>query len=358
MQAHTFSGLTVDLFCRICLHCGWATARTFCRISSLHRHYWTRLPTKFFLALQPRILIIGTVTTKYDTWDRLTLWSEFRRHKQLSLPVPRPRSNPAIVFDGTRHIYILGGANNRTDDVGQRHASGVAVDSFELENLRWHTHPEMVTERLDSGAGYVSKEVIVMAGVNADGDVLKSIDVFEIDHSSWQTRHSLEFARFNFALATIGSNIFVIGGLNGIGAIVPTIEVVSEGGTMIRTLTNVPEPVAGSMATSVGYKIVLIGGQIGPMLAHSARVQEFDTATSTWTELAVAPMEISNGLYFQTPTRIHIFGGQQTEGVANDTDDVEAIMNYDEGKWMHRRSHWGIGFGVALWLNSSYVTID
>ena len=53
MQAHTFSGLTVDLFCRICLHCGWATARTFCRISSLHRHYWTRLPTKFFSHCNP-----------------------------------------------------------------------------------------------------------------------------------------------------------------------------------------------------------------------------------------------------------------------------------------------------------------
>ena len=351
MSAETLNSLTTDLFYRLCKFCGWITAHALHRVSNIQHHLWTALPVKSINGLQSKIAIVGTLGTEYANWDRLTVWSEYGRVNLLTLTTPRPRLNPACVVDGTHRLYILGGEDNETDDAEQRYASGVAVDSFDCENVMWETKPDMMTARSDFGAFCMLKELIAMGGNNAHDEVLETIDVCELGDGSWQSRNTLARARHNFALANIGCDIFAIGGLNDVGDIVPTIEVVSDGGKTIRTLTNIPEPVTGCMATALASKLIIIGGQIGPRLSYFARVQEFDTTTLTWAELQRLPMELSNGLLFHTETRIHVFGGHQKEGVARSTNDVEAIMNSREGQWIARRSPWNVVFGAAVFFN-------
>ena len=133
--------------------------------------------------------------------------------------------------------------------------------------------------------------------------------------------------------------------------IVPTIEVLSDGGRTVRTLTNIPEPVTGCMATTLGSKLLLIGGQRGCYRGHSGRVQQFDTATMCWTDLRSLPVKMSNGLLIHTQKRIHVFGGFQSYDVEGHTNDVEAIMDPHEGHWIARRSPWNMAFGAALLLN-------
>ena len=315
MSPETLNSLTTDLFYRLCTFCGWTTAHTLHRLSNIQHHLWNGLPVKCIIGLQSKIAIIGTSGTACANWDRLTVWTVSGREKLLTLTTPRPRLNSACVVDGTHQLYILGGEDNETDDAEQRYASGAAVDSFDCGNEMWETKPDMMTARSDFGACCVLKELIAIGGNNANDEVLQTIDVCELGDGSWQARNTLARARHNFALANIGSDIFAIGGLSDMGDIVPTIEVVSDGGETIRTLTNIPKPVTGCMATALASKLIIIGGQIGPRLSYFARVQTFDTTTLTWAELQRLPMKLSNGLLFHTETRIHVFGGNQKEGV-------------------------------------------
>ena len=213
----------------------------------------------------------------------------------------------------------------------------------------------MVTARSDFGASCVLSELIAIGGANHDDDVLDSVDVCDLGTGLWQAGARLATARHNFGLANMGSSVYVIGGLNDVGDIVPTIEVVSDHGRTIRILTSVPEPVTGCMAMVRGAKLILIGGQMGDRLSDSARVQEFDTTTLSWAELELLPLEMSNALHFRSESRIHVFGGNQNEGVANDSNDVEAILNESTGHWMTRRSPWDVAFGAAVWLDFSIV---
>ena len=69
-------------------------------------------------------------------------------------------------------------------------------------------------------------------------------------------------------------------------------------------------------------------------------------------------MELSQELLIHTETRIHEFGGYQNEGVAQNTNDVEAIMNPREGQWIARRSPWNVVFGAAVFFNCAGANFD
>ena len=350
------TGLTADLFYCICVYCGWSTALELYRASKALYLHWTSMSSQFVMAVQSTVVTVGCAYTEHaDTanWDRLTLWTAFGSDKLISVQAPRPRFNSACVFDGARRIFILGGENKETEDVEESEAVGVAVDSFDLVVGVWTLEADMLTSRSDFAASCMLNELIAIGGTNEYDDVLDSVDVCGLGAGSWQARTCLAEARYNFALANMGSDVFVIGGLTDIGDIVATIEVLSDQGRTIRTLTSVPEPVTGCMATVRGAKLILIGGQMGDRLSDSARVQEFDTTTLSWAELELLPLEMSNALHFRSESRIHVFGGNQSEGVANAIDDVEAILNERTGQWITRPSPWNVAFGAAVWLDFS-----
>ena len=149
------------------------------------------LPVKSHIELQTKVAIIGTARDWWTNWDRLHVRTVSGRHRMLSLATPRPRFNPACVVDGSNRLYIMGG-DDYTDpnDKKQGFASEVAVDSFDCKTEMWETKPDMMTGRIKFGAHCFRREIIAIAGTNANGDVLQSIDTCELADGRWQKKET------------------------------------------------------------------------------------------------------------------------------------------------------------------------
>ena len=377
------------LYC-IASYSGWSTALALQSVSSIAHVSWFCLSAESKRALLWRMAILGTGLCQSDNWDRLDVFSatgsRLSRHW-----VPRPRKYPACAFDGSHHLYILGGCDDQNNSSADLSRSGVAVDSFDLHKEMWACEPNMVTGRADFGACRVGKEIVAVGGFcpipvrahspnptwfvpfersSPDRLILSSIDVCQLIDGSWQTRNSLHYRRHHFALVTIGSRLYVIGGITevrGRPVSVPkyanSIEVISEAGRKIDICTTMPRAVAGCYAVAVGHRILIIGGE-GPSHNCPQHVQDFNTVTGAWTSTRLLPndpftghtLQVCSGLCIQAAGHVTIFGGYRRYPNVYTTFDAflgEAIMDQLSEKWIVRdRSSWPFRFGVAVALRS------
>ena len=365
----------IEFFYAIASYSGWSTVCALRRVASTAHLSWTLLADRSQRALEWRTAIIGTYLNGGVSSNRLGVFSESGLRLQYQT-VPRPRYNPACVFDGSHLLYILGGIDIGRLIDGDWDRSGCLVDSFDMHTQSWLEEPDMITGRFGFGVCRVGKELLAIAGICAttwdfsderSKNILSSIDVCHLTDGSWQPRNALHCPRHDFALATFSSRMYVIGGMTRFDGVslsegtmfrtTNSMEVISEAGLSVRTCPGMPVGVWGCVAVVVGHRILVVGGLTNSD-ASAAPVQDFDTDTQIWTVLQPIlrlrpleePFNFDSGICIHTDGCIRLIGGKT--GARKFLGEALFDERFDTCE-VRERSTWGFALGVAVPLHAS-----
>ncbi len=172
-------------------------ANRFSRISFHPGSTWEELPLETpvqglaLVAHQGVIYRIGGMTANNASSedDDLHSTTDFSRFHPKSksweslAPMPAARSShDAVVIDDK--LYVVGGWNLTGSDEGQWHTHSIVTD-LAANRQAWERLPDQPFRRRALAVGYLDGKLIVVGGIDSNGDVSHDVDLYDPETSRW-----------------------------------------------------------------------------------------------------------------------------------------------------------------------------
>ncbi len=107
-----------------------------------------------------------------------------------SLPaLPSGRSSHDALFIGDK-LYVVGGWTLAGDGVGEWLSQPLVMDVAQ-KTLEWQQLPRQPFERRALAAGELDGRLVVIGGIDSDGDVSRRVDVYDPVTRAWSLAHEL-----------------------------------------------------------------------------------------------------------------------------------------------------------------------
>jgi hypothetical protein len=175
--------------------------------------------------------------------------------------------------------------------------------------LSWSTLPSLPTARTDLAATTgADGRIYALGGLDAAGNVLKTVEVYNPTTNAWAAAADLPTARADLA-ATTGTDgrIYAIGGLGANGFPLATVEVYTPSTDTWVAAANLPTARRGLAAVTLSSGLIYAldgfirtGGDEGPDFTSNV-FEVYTPGTNTWTQATSLP-----------------FGGEVTAAVGSD----------------------------------------
>ncbi|PBC53792.1 serine/threonine-protein kinase [Rhodococcus sp. ACPA1] len=248
---------------------------------------------------------------------RKTQWAPAWRPLK-DAPIARQQTATAVA-DGT--IWVLGGLDN-AGSTPKVEGNDPAIDT-------WKAGPDLPVPLNHAMAVEYGGELVVLGGWVPKGPNLTgttSDRVLALRNGKWVDLAPMNEPRAAGAAAVVGDQIVVAGG-QADGELVATTEVFD--GTKWTTVPDIPTPREHLAAVSDGTYFYAIGGRDLASDQNTAAVERFDPAADTWTTLPAMPTPRGGlGAAF-IDGRIVAVGGEQPTKV------LSTVEAYDvaSGTW-------------------------
>ncbi|MDV7242294.1 MULTISPECIES: protein kinase domain-containing protein [Rhodococcus] len=245
---------------------------------------------------------------------RKTQWAPAWRPLK-DAPIARQQTATAVA-DGT--IWVLGGLDN-AGSTPQVEGNDPAIDT-------WKAGPDLPVPLNHAMAVEYGGELVVLGGWVPKGPNLTgttSDRVLALRNGKWVDLAPMNETRAAGAAAVVGDKIVVAGG-QADGELVATTEVFD--GTKWTTVSHIPTPREHLAGVSDGTYFYAIGGRDLASDQNTAAVERYDPASDTWTTLPAMPTPRGGlGAAF-IDGRIVTVGGEQPTKVLSTVEayDVSA----------------------------------
>ncbi|MGW4333922.1 Kelch repeat-containing protein [Rhodococcus koreensis] len=230
------------------------------------------------------------------------------------LPVPL---NHAMAVDYGGELVVLGGWVPEGPNL-----TGTTSDRvLALRDGNWVDLPPLNVPRAAGAAAVVGNEIVV-AGGQADGELVASTEVF--DGTKWTTVEDIPTSREHLAGVSDGKYFYAIGGRDLASdqntAAVERFDPVA--GTW-ATLPGMPTPRGGLGAAYIDGRIVAIGGEQPTRVLST--VEAYDVASATWSALPPMPTGAHGMSVATVGHTVYAIGGALRPTHAESTATAQAL---------------------------------
>jgi Kelch motif len=245
-------------------------------------------------------LLAGDVTTgRVSVVDLAT--GRTRAGPQLAVPVHDAAGG---LDDGVP--VVVGGGNATEQDVVQA-----------LRGRAWQVVAHLATPRSDLSTVPDAGALLVVGGYDGSGTptMLGRLSPDGSVDAHGRLRRGVRYA----ATAVLGRTAYVFGGEVD-GRELGDVQAVELRTGVTREAGRLPVPLGHAMAATVGRRILVMGGRVGPDL-QTPKMWWFDPTTGRFTPAGSLPVALSDAAVATVGHRVWLLGGE-TPGV---TDQVELV---------------------------------
>ena len=187
-------------------------------------------------------------------------------------------------------IYAIGGLKS-TGGLGVRVAS--TVEAYDPATDTWIKKADMPTARDDLSTIAIGGKIYAIGGfIQSSQTILSTVEVYDPTTDSWETKADMPTRRFLPATAVVDGKIYVIGGIIRLGdGAVSLVEMYDPATDTWTRKADMPTARgwSGNNPPVVDGKIYVIGGWVTFQGRPLATVEEYETATDTWSGRAAMP---------------------------------------------------------------------
>ncbi len=184
---------------------------------------------------------------------------------------------------------------------------GVSGISHVFASDTWTTKANMPTARNYMTSGVVNGKIYVIGGLAYGDHLLKTVEAYDPTTDKWVTKTDMPTARRGIAAGVVNDKIYVVGGLvcsNNDSTYTAKMEEYDPATDTWTTKASMPTAREHLAAGVVNGKIYVIGGS-----AALNTVEEYDPATNTWTAKASMPTARSDLTASVMNGEIYAIGG-------------------------------------------------
>jgi non-specific serine/threonine protein kinase len=190
----------------------------------------------------------------FASLDRLYRFDPDTGGYEAVAPLPMRVDHPAFAAHGDS-LYVFGGWSDGVP----------TARSFELDDGRWEELPEMPTARAGAAAAVVGNEIVVIGGTLADHtsgalDGSRTVESFDLEQRRWRSLPDMPTPRHHHAAVAVGHVITVVGGRDGDRFSVATVEQLDTATDRWVEARPLPLAVGATTAVAVDGEVVVTGG--------------------------------------------------------------------------------------------------
>ncbi|WP_064080035.1 serine/threonine-protein kinase [Rhodococcus opacus] len=230
------------------------------------------------------------------------------------LPVPL---NHAMAVEYGGELVILGGWVPKGPNL-----TGTTSDRvLALRNGKWVDLAPMNEPRA-AGAAAVVGDRIVVAGGQADGELVATTEVF--DGTKWTTVSDIPTPREHLAAVSDGTYFYAIGGRDlASDQNTAAVERYAPAADTWTTLPAMPTPRGGLGAAFIDGRIVAVGGEQPTKVLST--VEAYDVASGTWSPLPPMPTGAHGMSVATVGHTVYAIGGALRPTHAESTATAQAL---------------------------------
>jgi len=196
--------------------------------------------------------------------------------------------NPRVGMSSARignKLFLIGGAAPAAQTMrGENELESLVgtsfVDAFDFNTNTWDTTiAPMDTPRVYATAVALDDSIYVMGGVDARGNILKSVEVYDPTKNSWRYTTDMLFRRKGAASVVYGDSIFVFGGAGQFNALHHTVEVYSPATGVWSLADTLLWGRVFHHAVKIGKYIYVFGGLgslLGSIVSPIKYIEKYD----------------------------------------------------------------------------------
>ena len=132
--------------------------------------------------------------------------------------------------------------------------------------------------------------------------------IFDFVEKTWKTLPQLNTARYHHCSVVMGDTVYVVGGLDADGNVVKSVERLDIKRRQWSSVAFIPQPVFFSVAISYGNDVYVFGGRDAEKNALRCS-RRYDTVWGVWRSLADMPVACDLGSVVTLNNYIYVVGG-------------------------------------------------